>query len=107
MDIDLDIYCQIEGEDSRSCITNDLSCGSDECINENLMGGTALGPVNAGETYSCRVTVMNNNGSDNRGFSNITVNEGKYRKLYIHCMSKFKVVWADGLLIINGAEYVS
>ena len=83
LDINLNIFCQIEGEGSRSRLTDILSCESNECINENQMGSVALGPVNAGETYYCRVTVVNNNGSDNRDFSNIIVNEGKYRKLLV------------------------
>ena len=73
---DVDIYCQISEEGSGSRITDSLSCASNGCVNENLMGGATLSPVLAGENYYCSITAINSEGTDMRTSNDIAITEG-------------------------------
>ena len=85
---DVEVLCSTSGEGSSGGLYDMFSCDMNDCSNSNLMGGTKVGPVTAGLSYSCRITAINNNGSDSRTIDNINATEGKdIIIMYTHIMS--------------------
>ena len=66
---DIDVVQVICNTENDHRLSRELSCDMMECVNNNLMGTASIGPVLAGETYTCNVTAVNHNGTDVRNFT--------------------------------------